>query len=690
MQSKGHSDIAMSVRGRTVFQGAGVLMALVMLLALVCSVPAGAALAKISSVQITNSADAAQIVVKAGGPISVRVEKLSKFLAFDVRGHLAASQSRQVSINSGDIGVIKCGWYKSQPPTARIAVAVVSSRPYSVKYSSDKRQATITVAKRVAVAKPVVAVKGAVQTCTVAKVDKPVLIASAKPVAVNSTAVQSAPVIHGSNRVSLDFVGTDIHDVLKALALQSNSNIVASPDVKGEVTVSLNNVTVDEALKLITNLSGFKFQEVDGAYVVGTAANLTSLATGAAPAAAAPGRVGDVAMIRHSDPAVLSKMLATQFQGIDVSSTSVADDKKGIPNGTSMLVLSGTQEQVDAAKKLVAQVENSLAANAAATETEMYEVKYADVNELAAVLAGYVPGLKITIGPNQGFNLESPQALSLGNATDAQGSTGAKAVIAPPKVLILQGSASELASAKGLLAKVDVQQPQIVIEAKVIDILNDSAKDLGIEWSWSGVGFDEYTTDETGTPTAITLGNFHRSPVSILGKLNALITSEKARVLANPSIAALDGKQASIFIGRELKYVVNIQQTPTGINVTTETARVGVQLHTVSRVSTDGYITMDLHPEVSMPYGDGLEIPEIGLSLPEISRRYVDTTVRIKDGETIVIGGLISEEEREIASRIPLLSDLPLIGGLFKTKNKSKNRSEIMMFITPRILTNAQ
>ena len=747
MQEKGHSKHV-------------VMIALLVLLVLVCSVSADAR-QTISRVQITSSAENVQIIVTAGSAVSVTAAHLSKYLVFDVQGHLNNDQIRQVKVNSGDIGIVKCGWYKQSPPVARIAMSVSSKRPYTIKYSSDKRQATITVAKRGAEAElsakptapaakpvpkparavapkiekpaaPVIAVEAERETCStgtpivdepadepvaveqkptpepvkveqkpapepVEVVHKPVLIASTRPIAIHSTAIESAPSVTAGNRVSLDFVGTDIQDVLKALALQSNSNIVASPEVKGEVTVALNNVTVDEALRLVTNLSGFKFQDVGGTYVVGTAGNLDSLANGAAPPEAGLNRVADVAMIRHADPTMLSKMLAAQFKGIDVSNAPVGDAKNNVPNGTSILVLSGTAQQVESAKALVAQVENSLAANAAATEMDLYEVKYADINELAAVLAAYVPGLRVTLGPNQGFNLQSPQALAMGNGSSGSdsgsgsGSSGGSSDsknIAPPKVLMLQGSAAEIAKAKEFLAKIDVQQPQIVIEAKVLDIRNDDSKNLGIEWSWNDVEFSELEKSPLKEPTAITLGKFNRWPETIIAKVNALVTAGKARVLANPSVSALDGKPASIFIGDEFKYVINIQQTPTGVNVTTETARVGVQLHAICRVSSDGFITMDLHPEVSV-ITDFIELPSVGLSLPEISRRYIDSTIRIKDGETIVIGGLILDTDIERMSGVPILKDLPLIGGLFRSRETQKEHSEIMMFITPRILTNS-
>jgi len=168
--------------------------------------------------------------------------------------------------------------------------------------------------------------------------------------------------------------------------------------------------------------------------------------------------------------------------------------------------------------------------------------------------------------------------------------------------------------------------------------------------------------------------------------IKALVENDKAKVLANPNVLALDGKPSKIFIGDEVKYVVSkdISSTTGKTVITTETARVGVQLHTISRVSSDGYITMDLHPEVSviksfLDAGDGI-------LLPQISRRFIDSTVSVKNGETIVIGGLLKDDEIKNVSGIPLLKDLPFIGELFKSRRTSKVHSEVMMFITPKII----
>ncbi len=486
--------------------------------------------------------------------------------------------------------------------------------------------------------------------------------------------------------MSLDFVASDVHDVLKALAVQGGVNIAAGPDVKGEVTVSLNNVTLEEALTLVTSLSGFKFDRVSGSYVVGTKDNLRALA---ASASGGEEQATEVVVIRYADPALVTSMLESRFDAVKVNVSAAGSDDSGA-KGQTVLVLTGPGSAVGSAKSLVEATENSVADSVAETIVELYEVKYADVTELSALLTSSIPGLVVGTGPSQGFNLQCPSAVAMGSDSGSASSSSGAAVsqVVPPKALILQGTSAEIDRAKELLAKVDVPQPQILIEAKVIDITEDGSKSLGIEWGDEGVIGTPILTEQRNPPTqALSVGRFTRTGINVQARLRALVEDGKGKILANPNVLALDAKPASVFIGDEVKYVIRVDRTPEGTNVETETARVGVQLHTISRISSDGYITMNLHPEVSM-IRSWIDTPA-GLKLPEISRRFVDSTIRVKDGETIVIGGLIKDEELKATSGIPILKDLPIIGELFKLRTSSKIHSEIMMFITPKILVDS-
>lgn len=676
-------------------------LVLVLIMAAVMAVPACAARQTIQKVDVANLDNAVQITVNSSQPLSIKDSRLgNRYVVFNLCGSLMRGEQKKVEINSDGIKTVRCGWFRSAPPVARIVVSTTGYSEYSIRFENGKRRTVIKVAKIGATARYKEAV-GIEPIVSVKRDSKPVLVASAVPIVPKNVQVASAAQnIKPQPKITLDFVASDIHDVLKALAMQGRVNIVASPEVKGDITVSLSNVTVEEALKLITNLSGFRFAEVDGVYVVGTQENLKSLVAGGSTGR--DERATDVAIIKYADPGVVSKILEKEFGMVQVTTAAAGDGKSG-PAGPTFLVLSGRPGEVQAAKAMVESIENASSAIMDSCITEIYEVKYVDINELAATLSAAVRGLRVGIGPNQGFNLNRPSSITIG----AIGSGSASSVEqnAPPKTLILQGTAEEINRAKEFLAKVDVAQPQIIIEAKVIDINNDNIKNLGIDWNsknWAPINIGETDrmtveteVDNLGNITVkkpevlpVTFGKYFRTPIELLASINLIITTGKGRLLANPSILALDGKPASIFIGDKVKYVSNITASTTGglpsINIGED--NVGIQLNSISRISSDGFITMDLRPEVSV-ITKWINTPN-GASLPQIATRYVDSTIRVKDGETIVIGGLIRDEETETISGLPFLKDLPIFGSIFRNKTKNKSHSEIMMFITPRIISN--
>lgn len=694
------------------FRGGGKVVVLAMVLMLAAGTtcaPAWAGDQSIKKVDIADYPGTVEITVHGSEPLSIETGRIgSEYIMFDISGRLSLTQRKRVTIDDGGIATIACGWFRSSPPVARISVRTTGLRESSVRFEEGDRQAVIEIQKAWAAAGDTSAkVRGCKMELSASAGDsagasasaaaaepKPVLVASAKPVATEVAQV-GVPILRGrlQPRVSLDFVASDIHDVLKALAMQGGVNIVAGADVKGDVTVALSDVTVEEALQLIANLSGYRFKWVGNSYVVGTQESLRSLVVGGG-LAGGDDRITDVIVVKYADPEMVGKILEKEFGMVQLTTTG--DDSKDGPKGPSYLTLSGSTGDVRAARAMVEAIETATAAIDASSVVEMYEVKYADINELAALLRASISGLRVNIGPNQGFQLKAPAAMAMGSDSEStSGAAGGAGAVqkAPPKVLVIVGTQGEVDKAKGLLAELDVQQPQIMIEAKIVDLTDDAAKELGFGWTWPGNAdttgffpvFSEIRYNAAGTASALNpLGHLRRVESEIYGKINALVEDGKAKVLASPNVLALDGSSASIFIGDEIKYVIRVEQTDNGVNVVVETARVGVQLHSVSRISSDGYITMNLHPEVSV-INNWIDTPA-DLSLPEISRRFVDTTVRVKDGETIVIGGLLKDEEIETMSGIPILKDLPILGALFRNRSVSKTHSEVVMFITPRIV----
>ncbi len=247
-----------------------------------------------------------------------------------------------------------------------------------------------------------------------------------------------------------------------------------------------------------------------------------------------------------------------------------------------------------------------------------------------------------------------------------------------------------------MLAQVDVRVPQMVFEARVMDIGSLDLSRIGLTYDFTRpVNIGEIDPRSPGTPPTIgptyndvprrlPFGAILRGPYTVGVQLDLLAQNNKARLLANPNLSALDGQPAVVFIGDQVKYVIRQEVTPTGTNIQTETATVGITLKVTGKASPDGTITLYVHPEVSVI--SGFLSPGGGIALPQIATRFVDTTIRVKDGETIAIGGLIRESDITNIQKVPLLGDLPFFGQLFRRTEKNKSRSEIVVFITARVL----
>ena len=246
--------------------------------------------------------------------------------------------------------------------------------------------------------------------------------------------------------------------------------------------------------------------------------------------------------------------------------------------------------------------------------------------------------------------------------------------------------------------------------AKIVAVQKDASKDLGVEWRWSAlpqypesrVVYEyEYADDETTRRRRTSRREFEREfegSDNIPGiirfgkgpegypyefyyetKINALITDGKAKILSQPNITTLNGKEAVINIGGSVP-VPTLSTTNSTVTTSIQYKDAGIILKYTPRAGDDGYITADVHTEVSSPlYVESLKAYRF-------QERSADTTVRLRNNETMVIGGLIGEEESKSFSKVPFLGDLPILGAFFRNNRKSKSESELVIFLTAKIL----
>lgn len=228
------------------------------------------------------------------------------------------------------------------------------------------------------------------------------------------------------------------------------------------------------------------------------------------------------------------------------------------------------------------------------------------------------------------------------------------------------------------LKKVDQPPPQIMIEALAVEFADTKDLDLGLDVVNRESTFSETLNTQTGVLSYRTIGKL---PEDFKARITALAQSGRAKIYANPRMAAVNGGEAEIFIGRQrfikVEYLRWGQQQEK-----IQAVDVGVKLNVSPWTGGNGEVTMTIKPEVS-------NIQEIDeqTGLPVLSTRRADTDVRVKDGETVIIGGLTLRQEFKTKSKVPVLGDIPLLGELFTRRRTNAVNSELVIFVTPHILT---
>ncbi len=251
--------------------------------------------------------------------------------------------------------------------------------------------------------------------------------------------------------------------------------------------------------------------------------------------------------------------------------------------------------------------------------------------------------------------------------------------------IIFTGTPTDEARLRSAISSLDIATRQVTLEAKIIAVNREDTKNLGINWSWDDIpqnsnyyGNDDDSSDDDNQDFGGVVHFGASYEFRFNAALNALFAKGKAKVLATPRIITIPGKEASIFIGDHIP-VTTEKISNSVTTTTTDYVDAGIKLQYTPIVSNDGMITSVVHTEVSTP----TLVSE--LKNYKITSRTADTTVRMRNGETLVIGGLINEEEQKRLQKVPFLSNIPLLGELFKNRTTSKTKTEVIMILTPHL-----
>jgi general secretion pathway protein D len=258
---------------------------------------------------------------------------------------------------------------------------------------------------------------------------------------------------------------------------------------------------------------------------------------------------------------------------------------------------------------------------------------------------------------------------------------------APPNYPVLEETIEAL----------DVRPAQVLLEVLIAEITLDAATSYGINWS---VFAEDKITGETGDVEArlgrqlsdTTVAGIDQfvarvvrlNSVDVRAVLSALATDSDVRVLSTPHVTALNNEEARIFVGSEVPFN---QSSRIGLDVvvdqTVQYRNVGTQLTIVPTINEDGYVSFRILQEVS----DLTTLTvEAALGAPIITVREAETSALVRNGQTVVIGGLIDESTEEVESGVPLLKEIPVLGYLFKSRETRNVRTELAIFVTPYVV----
>ena len=331
-------------------------------------------------------------------------------------------------------------------------------------------------------------------------------------------------------------------------------------------------------------------------------------------------------------------------------------------------------------RKVSLNLEDVSPESAVRTIAAAYGLALAPINGITMLTQGETSDLATyRASETQSFRIQNTQAGSLSSLLP-NFLSGYVKVNAEQNAVVVTAPSQMLAKIGRDLQKVDIVTPQILIEAVAVELSDTTDLDIGLRLGNPNGGQFASADVGGGSISYSTVGTL---PRNFEASLRALELKGRARVRARPQMVVTNGEDANLFIGSQRFILTQFNQSGQTQN-RIQPVDVGVKLFVKPLTGGNGEITTRIAPEVS-----NITELDLGTGLPVLSTRRSDTTVRVKDGETIAIGGLTLDQEQVRNGKIPFFGDLPILGKIFRSRKKTSVRTELVIFITPRILTAA-
>lgn len=489
---------------------------------------------------------------------------------------------------------------------------------------------------------------------------------------------QRKTISYFDGKLTVDVQNVDAREFLRELSAKAAISVVPDGKVEGTVSGRLYRVELDHGIRALLEGNGFSVRRIRNIYQVSMDDESSSPPSGLASRRSRRSSGGNNAFYVDYRDGILS---------LEASNEPLDNVIKAIAEQSEMQIITYEQLRGDV--------------NARLEEVPLDEA-------LALLLGGtqftFIRKDNIFLIGNRNPATPSGEALSTSELIPlrhikAEGVPGVLPkyiqpqnvkVVKEQNALLVSGTSEDIVNTKSFLQTIDIPTPQVVIDVLVVEYSRDIERNFGIEAGTAsstyapnfsypyleggGIikGLQEIFDDVKGVAL---VDNFYV-------QLKALEKQDKAKVLAQPSLTVLNGHKATIDVGQTQFYRI-VSGTDENRTYQFRPISFGIQLNITPWISQGGQITAEISPEISNAMGVNSE------GYPNVFKRSVTTTVRLDHNRTLVLGGLLRGEDQETQNKVPILGDLPILGALFRTSLKKKIQTNLVIYITPRLVERA-
>lgn len=553
--------------------------------------------------------------------------------------------------------------------------------------------------------------------------------------------------------ISISLRDSDVKQVLRMFADKAGMNIVFHDSVSGNVTLDLVDVPLNRAFEMVMEINDLNYVVEDRTIIVAKAGtsgfnfakqDMTLIPVKYVSAAALADFLNKNIYAMHkpglSDTDIVTTNPVTNELIVFGTKTDVAIAKKVVaqfdkkPQTTTFKVNHTTPaEMADMICNMLlpassgATAGGSSGGGSSSSTSETAPVKGGDDGASTGGAAGIMTGAAAASDSSSiALNAGTVVCTLDGQVSGSVSSLGLQNLSVAyysqlGTVNIIGGSESQIEMIKDFIAETDKKQPQAYLEISIVELNEDGSKTLQNEWKlWSkyfsatfdgestktnplyptmikGTGYDIVDTSGDTPEVKYSVAKY-TGPMTLSYAINYLVRNSKGRVVANPRILITNGEESTIDITQDYVESTESEQSAyTGGTIATRTYNIasdaGVKVSITPFISPDGYVTMNIKPEYSTILSTVPATDAVGTytAATLLSHRNLELkNIRIKDGETLVLAGMINEEEQKTIGKIPVLGDLPVVGTLFRTTTSEKKKNEMVIMITPKIVTDTE